>query len=201
MTQEPGSGVRARSRPGGRTARVSEQVLDATVELIARHGVAAVTYDAVAQLAGSSRATVYRKWPRRDDLLRAALTRFAEVSVSVPDTGDVRSDLVELLCAIGGILATPTGRAIINASITADDDDPIRALGLEVLRTRLAVLEARIAGAVEAGELPPTDASFLNTMLVAPVHLHVMRDRRPLTREFAERVVRTVFDGVVPRES
>lgn len=59
---------------------MSEQVLTATVELISQHGVAAVTYDAVAKLAGTSRATVYRKWPERDDLLKDALMRFAESS-------------------------------------------------------------------------------------------------------------------------
>src|SRR5688500_16463183 len=58
-----------RPRPGGRTARVTGQVLDATVQLIAEQGAAAVTYDAVAKRAGTSRATLYRKWPQREDLL------------------------------------------------------------------------------------------------------------------------------------
>jgi AcrR family transcriptional regulator len=177
---------------------VSKQVLDATVELIARHGVAAVTYDAVAKLSGAGRATLYRKWPQRDDLLRAALIRFAESSVSAPDTDDIRSDIVELLCGIGETLATPIGRAIINASIIAADDDPIRQLGQDVLEARLGALQVRIDKAVMSGELSPVDVSFLNTMLIAPVYVHVMRDRHPLTREFAVRVVDTVFDGLAP---
>ncbi|WP_432827468.1 TetR/AcrR family transcriptional regulator [Dactylosporangium sp. CA-092794] len=188
-----------RTRPGGRTARVSEQVLDATVELIARHGVAAVTYEAVAKLSGAGRATLYRKWPQRDDLIRAALLRFAEMSVFAPDTHDIRADLVELLCGIGDTLATPVGRAIINASITAADDDPVRQLGQEVLQARLAVLQRRIDGAVASGQLPAMDVPFLNTMLAAPIYLSVMRDRRPLTRELAQRVVTTVLDGLIPR--
>jgi AcrR family transcriptional regulator len=175
---------------------VSEQVLTATVELIAQQGVAAVTYDAVAKLAGTSRATVYRKWPERDDLLKDALMRFAESSVSAPDTGDVRSDIVEFLCAISDTLATPIGRAIINASIVADLDDPIRRLGSDVLQARLGALQHRIDAAVESGELPPVDASFLNMMLAAPVYLLVMRDRRPLTRELARRIAQTVLDGL-----
>lgn len=185
-----------RSRPGGRTARVSEQVLAATVELIARHGVAAVTYDAVAKLAGTSRATVYRKWPERDGLLRDALMRFAEESVAVPESGDLRADIVEFLCAISDTLVTPTGRAIINASIVSDADDPIRQLGREVLEARLGVLQQRIDAAVRSGELPPVDAPFLNTMLAAPVYLLVMRDQRPITRELARRITETVLDGL-----
>jgi AcrR family transcriptional regulator len=161
VTEHPAPEATTRSRPGGRTARVSERVLDSAVELIAQHGAAAVTCDAVARLAGTSRATVYRKWPQRDDLLRAALMRFAEDSVSAPDTGDIRSDLVELLCTISDTLATPTGRAIINASLMADDSDPIRQLGQDVSQTRLAALQGRIDSAVTSGQLPPVDVSFL----------------------------------------
>lgn len=175
---------------------MSEQVLAATVELIARHGVAAVTYDAVAKLAGTSRATVYRKWPERDGLLRDALMRFAEESVAVPESGDLRADIVEFLCAISDTLVTPTGRAIINASIVSDADDPIRQLGREVLEARLGVLQQRIDAAVRSGELPPVDAPFLNTMLAAPVYLLVMRDQRPITRELARRITETVLDGL-----
>lgn len=180
---------------------MSEQVLTATVELIAQQGVAAVTYDAVAKLAGTSRATVYRKWPERDDLLKDALMRFAESSVSIPDTGDVRSDIVEFLCAISNALATPSGRAIINASIVSDADDPIRQLGSDVLQARLGALQRRIDAAVESGELPPVDVPFLNTMLAAPVYLLVMRDRRPVTRELARRIAQTVLDGLTSHAS
>ncbi len=188
-------------RPGGRTARVTEQILDAVVSLIAENGVGGVSHDAVAKLAGASRATVYRKWPQRDDLLRAALVRFAEISVSAPDTGNIREDLVDMLCSIGDVLATASGRAIINMSLLAGDADPIRQLGRDVLASRIAALQARIDGAVETGQLPSLDVPFLNTMLVAPVYLHVMRERCPLARDLAERVVDAVLDGMAAGRS
>lgn len=170
------------------------------MELIARGGVSGVTYEAVAKLSGSSRATLYRRWPHRDDLIRAALTSYAETSVRAPTTQDVRADLVELLCGLGATLATPVGRAIVNASVTAAGDDPLRRLGQEVLQARLEVLQDRIDAAVSAHQLPAdVDARFLNTMLTAPVYLSVMRDHRPLTREFAQQVVTAVLDGMTPR--
>jgi len=171
-------------------------VLTATVELIAARGVAAVSYDAVAKLSGSSRATIHRRWPRRDDLLRAALTRFAQDSVAVADTGDLRRDLTALLCTIGDTLATPIGRAIINASVTAGEDDPIRLLGRDVLQERLGLLETRVGTAVAAGEIAATDVGLLNTMLTAPVYWLVVRDGRPLTGELARRIVDVVLDGM-----
>jgi AcrR family transcriptional regulator len=186
-----------RSRPGGRTARVTERVLEATVELIAQHGPAGVTYEAVAERSGASRATIYRKWPRREDLLRAALVRFAESSVVVSNTGDLRADVIAMLCMIGETLATPVGRAIISASMTADDD-PMRKLSREVQQARHFGLQERLDSAVATGELPPLDSQFLYNMVFAPAYSFVVRDRVPFSRELAERIVDAVFDGMVP---
>ncbi|CCH89189.1 Transcriptional regulator, TetR family [Modestobacter italicus] len=67
------------------------------------------------------------EWPDRDDLLRDARVRFAETSVAVPDTGNLDADVVELLCAPpGDTVATPIGRAIITAALTARHNDPLR---------------------------------------------------------------------------
>ena len=192
----PGSGKRG--RPGGRTAVTAERLLDATVQIVAEQGVESLTYDAVAKLAGVSRATLHRKWPDRDDLIRDALMSFAEVSVSTPDTGDVRADIVELLCAMGAILETPVGRALVRSSLL-DGNGPVRRVGRHVLEDRLAAFQDRIDAAMLAGELPAVDAAFLNTMLSAPVFIHVLRSGEPLTRVFAQRIVDTVFDGVRQR--
>lgn len=187
------------SRPGGRTARVTDRILAATVDLIGAGGVSAVTYEAVARASGSGRATIYRKWPDREDLVREALQRFAEASVSVPDTGDVRADVVDFLESIARTLASPAGRAIINASVVGADDDPIRRLGRDVLQARLGALQTRLDRAAATGDLPALDASFLNLMLAAPVYLLVVRDGAPLDRATAERITDTVLSGVLPR--
>ena len=188
-----------RTRPGGRTAQVTDRLLAATIDLIAHGGVAAVTYEAVARAAGSSRATVYRKWPDREDLVRDALRRFADSSVLVPDTGDIRADIVQFLLSIGTTLASPAGRAIINASVVGSEDDPIRALGRDVLVARLGAFQERLDGATRAGELPPVDAPLLNTMLAGPVYLLVVRDGRCLDLGTAEQITEVVLRGVLPR--
>jgi AcrR family transcriptional regulator len=181
-------------RPGGRTALATGRILEATVQLVAELGVPAVTYDAVAKLAGTSRATIYRKWPSRDELVKDALVRFAKLSVSAPDTGDLRADLVEFLVRVGGVLATPVGRAVINASLVGENTR-LRAVGREVLGQRLKAFEARLVVATARGELPAVDASFLNLMLIGPLYLHVMRSEAPVSRAFAARVVDAVLAG------
>jgi AcrR family transcriptional regulator len=63
----------------GRAAALVGRVLDATYDEVAEHGLGALTVEAVAVRAGSSRATVYRHFPGgRDELLRAAYARAGE---------------------------------------------------------------------------------------------------------------------------
>ncbi|MBM6406100.1 TetR/AcrR family transcriptional regulator [Phycicoccus sp. CSK15P-2] len=175
------------------------RLLDATVALIAEGGVVAVTFDAVAKRAGASRATVYRKWDDREALIEEALLRFATDWVEVADTGDLRADVVDFLCQVGHVLATPIGRAVINATVTAGAGDPIRELGHAVQDRRMAAFQHRLDRAVEAGELPPVDAGFLSLMLTGPVYLWVTREGRSVEPDFAEQVVDTVLDGLRSR--
>ncbi|HET6963988.1 MAG TPA: helix-turn-helix domain-containing protein [Acidimicrobiales bacterium] len=67
---------------------INAALLDATSALLAEHGTRGWTVDDVALRAGVGRATVYRRFPSRDDLMRAAITRdarrfFAAIADSV----------------------------------------------------------------------------------------------------------------------
>ncbi len=86
-----------RRRTGGRSARVVNAVLEATLDVLARDGIAALTYESVASLAGVSRTTIYRRWGTRDELVRAALLHLAETLPLARDTGTLRGDLLEFI--------------------------------------------------------------------------------------------------------
>lgn len=74
-------------------------MLGAAAGLLAAHGMRRWTMDDVAEAAGLSRATVYRRFPGRDELVKAALAAqarafFAAVSAAVDDVSDMRAKLV-----------------------------------------------------------------------------------------------------------
>ena len=183
-------------RPGGRTARVRAQILAATVELVARHGVAGVRYEKVAELAGVHRRSVYRNWPSRDELVREALLRFAEDTMPIEDTGVLRRDLATFLMALADLMATPTGRALEQALQSARDSPDLLQAVNAVLDQRMIIVGRRLDRAIERGEIPPADAEFLTELLLGPVRLHVSRARRPFTRADAEKITDVVLAGV-----
>ncbi|MCV7279826.1 TetR/AcrR family transcriptional regulator C-terminal ligand-binding domain-containing protein [Mycolicibacterium flavescens] len=183
-------------RPGGRNARVRNQILSATAELVARHGVTGFRYEEVAELAGVHRTSVYRNWPDREKLVAAALLQYAEDLASIADTGDLRKDLVDYLVRIATGLQTPFGRALESAMQLTDDSPAVRQTVALILEERGAALRRRVATAVDRGELPKVDSVFLGEMLAGPTRLVVNRGGRTFTRADAERIVDVVLAGI-----
>jgi AcrR family transcriptional regulator len=84
-----------------RGAALEKALLDAAWEELTAGGYARFTMDAVVQRAGTSPPVLYRRWPGRDELVRAAIAHVLEQSrVDVPDTGSLRGDVLTLMRTI-----------------------------------------------------------------------------------------------------
>jgi AcrR family transcriptional regulator len=183
-------------RPGGRNALVRAKILGATAELVARDGIAGFRYEEVAELAGVHRASVYRNWPDREELVAEALLQYAEDLGSIADTGDLTRDLVDYLMALASGLDTPFGRALELAMQPTHENPAVRQTVARILEQRGDAMRRRVNLAVDRGELPPVDSAFLGEMISGPVRLIVNRGMRPFTRTDAERIVDVVLAGL-----
>src|SRR6185312_6061898 len=88
---------RTRGVLGGRSERVVQQVLVATVAELAESGYRAFRMYAVSAAAGVNKTTIYRRWPGKKQLVAAAvdwMRRFVH-DVPLPDTGSLERDLTE----------------------------------------------------------------------------------------------------------
>ena len=103
----------APSRPGGRSARVREAVLAATIDAIADEGFASLTVDDVARRAGVHKTTVYRRWATSEALVLDALLERSAEQVAVPDTGSLVGDLRALLDSVAANITSRVGRAVL----------------------------------------------------------------------------------------
>src|SRR5581483_3007831 len=80
------------------------EILDATLEILATSGYDRLTMDAVATAAKASKATLYRRWDTKAQLVIDALVRAkGSVHLEPVDTGSLRGDLLGLACNTGGI--------------------------------------------------------------------------------------------------
>ena len=98
------------------------QILDAALEVLAEVGYDRLTMDAVAQRAKASKATLYRRWNSKATLVVDALAS-QKASPPVPDSGELRTDLLTAFCGMGGLTDHDTTQTF-GAVMTALSTDP-----------------------------------------------------------------------------
>ncbi len=87
------------ARPGAERSPWSPretELLDVTLQLLQEHGYERLTIDAVAAMARASKATVYRRWPSKAELVLAAFIEGCRQVAVAPGTGTLRGDLLRL---------------------------------------------------------------------------------------------------------
>src|ERR1700754_2004764 len=89
--------------------------LAVTLRLLQEHGYDQLTVDAVAGAAHASKATVYRRWPSKAELVLAAFTEGVRQIAVAPNTGTLRGDLISLgeVCGEHGREHASTIRAVM----------------------------------------------------------------------------------------
>ncbi|SDS94745.1 TetR/AcrR family transcriptional regulator [Actinoplanes derwentensis] len=83
-----------------RGAALEDALLDAAWAELTDRGYESLSPESVAERAGTSKSVVYRRWPSKGELVRAALLHIAgrdRDPVTVPDTGSLRGDVIALL--------------------------------------------------------------------------------------------------------
>lgn len=74
-----------------------QDILHATLSLVAADGFDAVTMDAIAAASQSSKATLYRHWTSKANLVTEAVTTIPPRASDIADTGSLRTDLHEFI--------------------------------------------------------------------------------------------------------
>ncbi len=166
------AGVRLRPRvEGGR----EEEILDATVAVVAELGYDRLTMDAVATAAKASKATLYRRWTTKAELVVDAISRAKGCPIPEDvDTGSLRGDLISMSCGDGGF-TDELPMSVIAGLLTALHRDPElqKAFQERFLAPRQDVVATVYARAVERGEIAPdVDIELLSVTLPAVIIHH-----------------------------
>lgn len=111
----------ARSPGRPLNAAIDEQLLRVTQDLLIEEGFERLTMDAVAKRCGASKATIYRRWPGKIALVVAAAAALFQVP-EVPDTGDLREDL--LACGRAYLQQEGRNAQVLASVLSASRHDP-----------------------------------------------------------------------------
>ena len=191
--------VATRGRP--RDPELDDEILAAAVQLIAEHGVDGLTMDAVARHAGVAKASIYRRFASKVDLLAAACAAVCPTALDAPDTGCVRDDLVELLGAIvESFRAKSTNKLMPTVLAASSTNSEVSEALQQFSNSRRSRLVEVVRRGIERGELDAhLDEELLGDQLVGVVVYRFLVTGRPLSKLVIERLVDQVLAGVAPR--
>jgi AcrR family transcriptional regulator len=137
-----------------RGAELETAIQAAVLELLVTGGAGAVTMEAVAAAAGTSKPVLYRRWPDRSALLRTTLLQTATAAIPHEDTGSYRGDMLAILRGWATLFTGERAaamRAIVAAM--AHDADLASAFRDEVIGWRKREMAALLARGIARGDV------------------------------------------------
>ena len=181
-----------RGRP--RVEGLDQALLDVTLEFAGEVGLHGMSMDELAQRAGVSKATIYRRWPSKERLVLEALNQ-AMRPFDVIDTGSLRGDLDDYLTELARRMATGKASDVLPDLIAASVRDPNLRVSLdEYIRYRRQPLQTILGRGLERGELAAdTDVEVVIDALIGPFVYRRLLSHDPLDTAFVERLLRTVL--------
>jgi AcrR family transcriptional regulator len=188
------AGARAESLTRGKPRE--RAILSAAIDLLGEAGYEAMTMDAVAARAHASKTTIYRRWPGKAELVRAAVdAHVAGRLLRGSDTGSLRGDLLAVMRSLRGHL-TPEFMAMMSGLVHAMRADSQLAGSVRALIDQDSMSEQIIGRAVTRGELPARAAGKLSRLLHEVIEAHVFRQMMTAA-DLDDSFARHVVDDIV----
>ncbi|MEO3788919.1 TetR/AcrR family transcriptional regulator [Nonomuraea sp. B10E15] len=149
-----------RKRPRRRGEALNAAIHKATLDELAEVGYAGLTMERVAERARASKASLYRRWPSRIELVMEAVYSSLPTPESSPDTGNFRDDLVAMLRRTAQALSGPAGEAMRGLLGEAlRNESPLNAMRRSSQGAGRRMMEEIVRRAVERGEVDPGDVT------------------------------------------
>ncbi|CAL9646180.1 TetR/AcrR family transcriptional regulator [Streptomyces albus] len=172
-------------RPGGRSARVQEAVHTAVKELAAEVGRDALTVPLIAQRAGVTPSTVYRRWGDLQVLLSDVAVERLRPDTEPDDHGDLASDMAAWAEQFLDEMSSPSGRAYIRDALLGDPDGNNAGQCSAYAAEQVETIRIRAA---ERGEEAPDTETVLDHV-VAPIMYRILFRPQGLSPAYARRLV------------
>jgi AcrR family transcriptional regulator len=185
----------SRGRP--RDPRAERAILQATLDITSEHGLVGLTIDVVAQRAGVGKATIYRRWASKEEMVIDAW-RTLVTPIEAPNTGSLRGDLEALLAQY---TSTTTGSAdalphlIAAARVNPDLQRTLTAF----IEERRAPMRATLRQAVKRGEIrSDIDLDLMHEMIVGPMLSKRLLFGEPISKRQLDKIIEFLLRGLAP---
>lgn len=186
-----------RGRP--RDAQADQRIAEAALDVLADSGIAGFTIEAVAHRAGVGKATIYRRYDGRDDVLAAALDYLRDDRPLAMGAGSARERLEAALDFIRTPMTlTRSGRVMAQViSAGAQHPDFLATFYDHVLAPRRGMLlDILREGVAEGWVDPDADLDAVATLLVGPMIFLKVWHGTPVAAIPTEQIIDLALRGI-----
>jgi AcrR family transcriptional regulator len=186
-----------RGRP--RDPRRDQAIIDASIDVLVRDGYDRLSVEGVAAAAGVGKATIYRRWANKAELVIDAMATL-KPTVDTIDTGSLDGD-IELMVAAS---CSPTSQRLQQVMVSVCSALPREPELLEAFRTRfteprIALVAEMLVRARNRGELGDVDVAIAASLVPSLMLQRALMTGQPAGRAYAEQVVGSVLLPVLGR--
>lgn len=171
------------------------EILDAALDVLAETGYDGMTIDMVAARARAGKATLYRRWPSKAELVIDAVACMKRTDAILPDTGTLRGDLVAMIKPH----AIDDGEKKLQImaglmSMLSRTPELASAANAAILEPRVAANRVLLRRAIDRGEISADcDVELLSLLTSSLAAYRALIQRTPVNRDF----LISVIDGVM----
>jgi len=187
--------LKSRGRP--RSEDVDLVILESVLDTIAENGMSRVTMEGIAQRAGVSKASLYRRFPTKADMTRAAVEQMRQESPVIPDQGSAYERLLHLMEATRtGIQGSRHGRIMLAVISHSHEQPELAQLVYDrILLPRRMRIREIVEQGIENGEFPRTlNIDVAMPTLIGPMlYLGMWSMCDPVSETTTENVLRSVM--------
>jgi AcrR family transcriptional regulator len=184
-------------RPGRpRSEKARKAVIRSTLALLKRTGFHELSIEAVAAHAGVGKATVYRWWANKGELVIHAFVSAVEKELRFPSAGPVLQSIHVQMRRWAVIFRSPLGQ-IVATIIGAGQSEPeiLKAFRSHWVEPRRLEARKLLSLAMKNGEIrSDLDPDAVLDLLYGPLYIRLLLKHAPLNEEFVD----TVFEIVSP---
>ncbi|MEI9907591.1 MAG: TetR/AcrR family transcriptional regulator [Actinomycetota bacterium] len=172
---------------------------NAAIELLKEVGYERVSIESISQRAGVSKATIYRRWCSKAELITDAVHHYAFCKTAAIDTGSLRGDLIEVISEKVKMMKSADGQLLAGLMAASNSDCDLS----DVLTSRMAqgassAYSAIFSRAVERGEITKNaKPEKIFELIPAVVGFRVFMTQQSISRKFIENFVDDVLFPVL----
>ncbi len=183
-----------------RDARADRAILTAALQLMAEGGIRELRMDEVAHRAGVGKATIYRRYRSKDELVSDAVATLVS-EIRIPDTGSTRADLLALMRQAVDVYSGALAARLMPALLEEARRNPQLASTLrdDLLAGRRAALSAVLKRGMRRGDLRRgLDLELALDVLGGAIFYRLLVTGGPIDERLAEGVVELILRGFAP---